>query len=253
MSGAISITGFEETPLAARIPYVDFVTATNSAMAVVAALYYLEKTGKGQKIEVSLLRSACTLSSLVVSEYVTTKRERQPRRIGNRGYWSAYSNVCKTRDGKWVMIAVPAPMIRRLFHAMGKEELANSLRLASDIDIFDNRDITDPLIEDWIASKTMDELEEIALRFRIPLGPVLDYTEVLDHPQVQAEKLFTEATLSDGSFKMPVPAFPIRFSELAFKDNVVIPKLGEYNQEIWGKLCDLNAQELAKLKEEGII
>jgi crotonobetainyl-CoA:carnitine CoA-transferase CaiB-like acyl-CoA transferase len=52
---------------------------------------------------------------------------------------------------------------------------------------------------------------------------------------------------------MPVPAFPIRFSELAFKDNVVMPKLSEHNQEIWGKLCDLNAQELAKLKEEGII
>jgi crotonobetainyl-CoA:carnitine CoA-transferase CaiB-like acyl-CoA transferase len=52
---------------------------------------------------------------------------------------------------------------------------------------------------------------------------------------------------------MPVPAFPIRFSGLAFKDNVVIPKLGEHNQEIWGKLCDLSAQELAKLKEEGII
>jgi len=67
------------------------------------------------------------------------------------------------------------------------------------------------------------------------------------------ESLFIEATLLDSAFKMPVPAFPIRFSELAFKDNVVIPKLGEHNQEIWGKLYDVKAQELEKLKEEGII
>lgn len=54
-------------------------------------------------------------------------------------------------------------------------------------------------------------------------------------------RLFTEAILSDNSFKIPLPVFPVRFSELAIKDNVVIPKLGEHNQEICDNLCSRNS------------
>ena len=253
MSGATSLTGTVDTPMRAIIPYVDYGTALHAVVGVFSALLHRSKTGKGQKIDVSLLRTALTFASIFTEEYRSTGRKREPRRSGNRGYWCAFSDLCWTKDGKWIHVMALGPLLSRLLRAIGREDLVSDPRFATDLESFENRDILDPIIKEWVASKTRDEIEEIAAEFAIPVGPVLDYTEVPDHPQVKAEKTLVEARLSDDSFKMAVPACPIWFSEGLSRDNVTIPRLGEHNEEIWGKLCGLSGQELARLKEEGII
>jgi crotonobetainyl-CoA:carnitine CoA-transferase CaiB-like acyl-CoA transferase len=253
MSGAMSLTGTVDTPMRAMVPYVDYGTALHAVIGVVTALLHRSKTGKGQKIDVSLLRTALTFATTFTEEYRATGRIREPRRIGNRAYWFVFSDLCWTKDGKGILISAIGPLVRRLLRAMGREDLISDPRFATDLEGFENRDILDPIIKEWVASKTRDEIEEIAAECAIPVGPVLDYTEVPDHPQVKAEKLLVEARLSDGSFEMAVPACPIRFSEGVTRDNVIIPRLGEHNEEIWGRLCGLSSQELARLKKEGII
>ena len=253
MSGAVSITGLPQNPVRFGLPYVDFATATNAALGVVCALFHRYKTGEGQKIELSMLRSAVTWSNLVISEYLTTKIKREPQRLGNRGYWTSFSDLCETKDGKWVMVSFPGPLLKRLFRAMEREDLASDPRFDGDLKAFENRNVLDPIIKEWIASKTMEEVEEIAQRLRMPIGPYVDYTEVADHPQVKAENMLIQAALSDGTFTMPVPACPIRFSQDIFTDNVTIPKLGEHNEEIWGRICGLSREQLANLKESGVI
>ncbi len=253
MSGAMSVSGFDEVPTRTMVPYVDYGTALHAVVGVVSALLHRSKTGKGLKIDVSLLRTALTFATSLTEEYRATGRIREPRRIGNRGYWVAFSDLCWTKDGKGILISAIGPLVKRLLLAMGREDLVSDPRFATDSKAFENRDILDPIIKEWVASKTRDEVEEVAGELAIPVGPLVDYTEVPDHPQVKAEKMLVEAPLSDGSFKMAVPACPIRFSEGVFRDNVAIPRLGEHNEEIWGKLCGLSAQELATLKDEGII
>ncbi len=253
MSGLMSLTGTPDVPIKGSVPYVDFITATNSCLGVVCALFHRYKTGKGQKIDVSLLRSAVSISSPTLAEYAATGRIREPRRLGNRTYWVSFSDLCWTKDGKGIYLTAMGPQLRRLFRAMGRQDLIDDPRLGSDSKAFENRQFLDPLVKEWVASKTIDEMEEIALKYRISIGPYLDYTEVADHPQVKAEEMLVEASLSDGSFKMFVPACPIRFSEEVFRDNSTIPKLGEDNEEIWGKVCGLSSQELAEFMEEGII
>jgi crotonobetainyl-CoA:carnitine CoA-transferase CaiB-like acyl-CoA transferase len=253
MSGAMILCGPDEIPSRAVVPYVDYGTALHAVVGVVSALLHRYKTGEGQQIDVSLLRTALTFSTMLTEEYRATGRIREPRRIGNRGYWTTYSDLCWTSDGKGVFVSVPYALTSRLLRAMRREDLVSDPRFATDLEAFENRDVLDTMIKQWVASKTRDEVEEIAAEFAIPIGPLLDYTEVPDHPQVKAENILVQAAISDGSFKMAVPACPIRFSEEVFNDGSAIPRLGEHNDEIWGKLCGLSNQELARLKEEGII
>jgi len=255
MSGIMSVTGLPGAPIRCTVPFVDFATATHAALGVVSALLYRRKTGRGQKIELSLLRTAVTWAGpAAICEYTATGRERKPRRIGNRGYWVSFVDLCETRDGKKVMISVLGTLLKRLLRVMGREDLINDARFMTDLEAFENRQVLDPIIKEWIASKSIQELEEIASKHRIPLAPVLDYTEVQKHPQVRLEEMFIEARLSGADFKISVPAFPIRFSEKeSFKDLSIIPSLGEHNEEIWGKLCGLSAHELDELRREGVI
>ena len=253
MAGVMSVTGLPELPIRTMFPWTDYTTASHCALGIISALFHRYKTGEGQKIELSMLRSAVTWSSALINEYSATKKRREPQRGGNRTSLGIISDLFETKDGKWIYISVPHVLFRRFLRAMGREDLAGDPRFKDDVIAYENRHILDPIVKEWTASKTMEELEELALRFKIPMGPYLDYTEVADHPQVKAEKILIQATLSDGSFTLPVPGCPIRFSKDIMKDNTTIPMLGEHNQEIWGELCGLNTEDLAELKEEGVI
>ncbi|MBI2863499.1 MAG: CoA transferase [Chloroflexi bacterium] len=252
MSGIASLTG-TETPTRTGITFVDSGTGAHAALAIVAALFDRQRTGRGQEIEASLLATAVAWTSYQIAEHVVAGRERIPRRLGNRAHWAAFSDVCETRDGRLVMLSVVGPLLARVFRAMGRKDLAEDPRFGTDLKAFENRHISDPLIRDWIASKTFDEMEEIAEQLRLPIGPVLDYTEVAHHPQVVAEELFVETISSDRTSTVITPACPVRFSGHPHADQVSIPKLGEHNDEVWGQLCGLSSAELGQMKREGII
>ena len=109
MSGAISISGFPDNPCCEQTYYVDYGTASLTAVGVLAALYHRERTGQGQLIDTSLLQTGVTYMAPFIGEWETGKVSR--KRIGNRGYWYGPYDVYETKDGRRVFLgAVTDPV-----------------------------------------------------------------------------------------------------------------------------------------------
>src|SRR5436189_128154 len=87
MSGAVYLSGHPELPTMTKVPWVDFGTAFLSAFGTLAALIERGKTGRGQKVEGALLRTAVAISNAMLIEQALTQADRT--RIGNRAFNAA--------------------------------------------------------------------------------------------------------------------------------------------------------------------
>ncbi|MGH8595024.1 MAG: CaiB/BaiF CoA transferase family protein, partial [Gammaproteobacteria bacterium] len=119
MSGAVYLTGTPEQPVRSSVPWVDCGTASLAAFGTLAALMSRQRTGRGQKVEAALLRTAIAFNNPMLLEQQQTHSDRQA--ILNRGFTSAPSDMFRTRDG-WIMVStIGDSMFVRWARLIGEE------------------------------------------------------------------------------------------------------------------------------------
>lgn len=252
MSGAMAISGFPGTPVREQTPWVDYSTACFTTVGVLAALYHRKGTGQGQMIDTALLQTAVSYMAPIIGEWETGRNLRQ--QSGNRNYWTGPADLYKTKDEKWVMLAIITSGIwRRFCRFIGREDLATDPRFHNDLARWEHRDIIDPVVSEWVASQTAEEVVAASEKIPIPCGICYDHTEVADNPQVKAREMLTEVLSPDGKSKVLVRGTPLRMSATPLKIERSFPAIGQHNEEIYGGLLGYSRQDLAKLKEEGVI
>src|SRR6201988_5060817 len=128
MSGAVYLSGTPEQPIAIKVPWVDFGTACLSAFGTLAALIERGKTGRGQKVEGALLRTAIAFANAVLIEQALTQVDRVA--IENRGFNSAPADYFRTRDGWFAATVSGEPMFRRWCRMIGEEHWLANQRFA---------------------------------------------------------------------------------------------------------------------------
>src|SRR5438270_3174815 len=109
MSGAVYLSGTPEQPIALKVPWVDFGTACLSAFGTLAALIERGKTGRGQKIEGALLRTAIAFTNATLIEQALTGANRTATL--NRGFNSAPADILRTRAGLIAATVIGGPML----------------------------------------------------------------------------------------------------------------------------------------------
>jgi len=252
MSGSMTISGFPGDPCRDQVYYVDYSTACLTTVGVLAALYHRQRTGQGQMINTALLQTAVTYMAPYIGEWETGKKLRE--QVGNRIYWQGPGDLYKTKDGKWVMLAIVTNSIwRRFCRFIGREDLATDSRFHNDLARWEHRDILDPIVSEWVASQTAEEVIAAAEKIPIPSGICYKHTEVAHDPQVKALEMLTEVPFPDGSSKVLVTNSPFRMSETPLKIDRSFPAIGQYNEEIYCGLLGYSHEDLVKLKEEEII
>ncbi len=252
MSGTMSVSGFPGEPCREQVFYVDFSTASLTAVGVVSALYHRQRTGQGQMIDTSLLQTAVTYMAPFIGEWETGGILRE--QVGNRSYWVGPTDLYKTRDGRWIMLAIyPNPIWRRFCRFIGREDLATDPRFHNDLACWEHRHIIDPIVSDWVASQTAEELMAIAEKIPIPVGICYKQDEVAHDPQVKAREMLTEVPSPDGSGSVLVTGLPIRMSGTPLKIERSFPAVGQYNEEIYCGLLGYSHEDLVRLKDEGLI
>jgi crotonobetainyl-CoA:carnitine CoA-transferase CaiB-like acyl-CoA transferase len=252
MSGAMTVSGFPESPTKEQAPHVDYFTACLTAVGVVSAVYHRERTGQGQMIDTALLQSAITFMAPILGEWEIGGIRRE--RIGNRGPWYGPNDIYQTKDGKWIMLVIITNGIwRRFCKYIGRDDLAADPRLHNDFARWEHRDIIDPVVGEWVASQTAEEVIAAAEKIPVPFGICYDQTEVARDPHVQDREMLVKLPAPDGEHSATVTGIPIRMSGTPLELERPIPKLGEHNEEIYGGLLGLSREELAELKEEGAI
>jgi len=252
MSGAMAVSGFPGTPIKEQTPHIDYLTATLTTVGVVSAIYHRERTGEGQMIDTALLQTAITVMAPTIAEWETGGKLRQ--QTGNRSPWIGPSDLYKTKDGRWIMLAIITNSIwRRFCTFIGRDDLAEDPRFHNDLARWEHRDITDPVVAEWVASHTVEEVLVAAEQIPIPAGICHEQTEVAGHPQVRAREMLVEVPFPDGSGNTMVTGLPIRMSATPTEIQRSFPAVGEHNEEIYCGLLGYSSEDLTRLTEEGII
>ncbi|HKO85351.1 MAG TPA: CoA transferase [Actinomycetota bacterium] len=230
MSGLMSITGpAGGEPTKVGVALVDVLTGLYAFGGVLAALRERDRTGRGQRVEVSLLGSA--LASLVnqASSYLCTGKP--PRAMGNRHPSITPYETLATADRPLVVAVGNDGQFARLCRVLGVPGAATDPRFATNADRVTNRDALAELLERALAARGASDWVAALSETGVPCGLVNDVGEAF----ALAERLGLEPVAAAGG--IPQVANPIRLSSAPASYRLAPPALGEHTAEVLGWLA----------------
>lgn len=250
MSGSMSVTGFPGgPPIRASAPYVDIAAGLYAAFGIVLCLYYRDKTGLGQEVDVSLLDTAVSFVGHYYSEHLVMGEPQE--QVGNHSRYCA-ANLYQAKDG-WVFLSLLTNGIwRRFLRATGMQQLENEPRLKDDMSRYRNPEILDPLVAQWVAERTVNEVVELLDREGVPCGPVKTIAEAAEDPHIWAREMLVEVE-HPGFGKFPLPGLAVKLSQTPGDVNTAAPKVGAHNEEVYRELLGYTKDQLEQLRVEQII
>lgn len=233
-SGHLFMTGPPGAPTRASLPYVDFSTATLSALSVLAALRHRDQTGEGQVVEAALLRTAMTWNSTALVEQAMLGIDRTSTH--NRSQTAGPSDVFRTRDG-WLLCAVIGnAQFAHWAQMIGRPNLTDDPRFTDDLARGGHGEELSAYMGAWCADRTTEECLAALDEHRVPGGPVLTYQEALDLPHVRQIGVFEDHPYPSASKPVPLARFPTVLSASPGVIRGRATELGEHTDEI---LADL--------------
>lgn len=230
MSGAMYLSGLPDAPVRAAVPYVDVSTAQALAMGALAALWARERSGHGQHVEGSLLRTSLVMGNPVIIEQALRAPDRVPQ--GSRGFTAAPSDVFRASDGWLVVATIGQAMFERWCKLIGRPDLIDDPRFADDATRGDHSLEISALMQPWCASRTRDEALLALARAKIPAAPVLSPQQALDDPHIRAAGLLPLQPVSGSAEQVPIAPHPVQMSADAARFARPAPGLGEHTDEI---------------------
>jgi len=252
-SGIMSVTGAPDgPPMKAGPTLVDFMGGIHLYAAILTALYERDRSGEGRLVEVAMQETV--YSSLAASFEYTHRTGQPPPRTGNRqaGLSSTPYNVYPTADGHVAIHVVTEGHWKNLLKAMGREELADDPRFATNADRVAHMDETDALVAEW--TQTLGKMDVFARTkaLRIPCAPVRTAPEIMHDPHMHERGMLEEIDHPELG-RITVPTTPLRLHGLAKAPAGPSPRVGQHNAEIYGSWLGLSADEIAGLKDKGVI
>lgn len=188
MSGFMSITGEPDgVPVKMGISISDLSTGVWAANGIQAALIQRERTGQGQLVDMSLLDCSVALLANQASYFLTTGEN--PPRMGNSHAQVAPYGVFPVRDGHVILAPANDRLFIKLARLLGREDLAEDPRFASNAGRVANAAALDAEIAEQTAQWTKADLLDACHEAGVPVGPINNLDEVFDDPQVIARGL----------------------------------------------------------------
>ena len=234
MSGAAYLTGTPEQPMRAAVAWVDFGTASVSAFGTLAALIARRETGRGQKVEAALLRTAVAFTNSALLE----QQAIQVNRVAtlNRGQTSPPSDLFRTKDGWIIAYAIGNPMFRRWARLMGEEHWLTDPRFKDDQGRGDHGDIISKRMAQWTTERTTAEALAELEKAKIPAGPLYSPQQALEDAHIRAAGLLHDTDYPGLPRPAPLAPTPVDLSETPGRFAHRAPMLGEHTDVILAEL-----------------
>jgi crotonobetainyl-CoA:carnitine CoA-transferase CaiB-like acyl-CoA transferase len=250
MSGSAYLTGTPGQPLRAAVPWVDFGTASVSAFGTLAALLARAKTGRGQKVEAALLRTAIAFNNPTLVEQQVIR----PDRIAtvNRGQTSAPSDLFRTRDGWIIAYAIGGPMFKRWATLMGEAHWLTDPRFKDDKARGDHGEIISRRMSEWTLERSTEEALAALEKAQIPAGPLYSPQQALEDPHIRAARLLEDQDYPGLGRPAPLAPTPVDLSETPGRFRHRAPTLGEHTDAILAEL-GYSAEDIRALRAANVV
>jgi crotonobetainyl-CoA:carnitine CoA-transferase CaiB-like acyl-CoA transferase len=235
--------GFDQ-PIMGNGPVMDRTAALHAVIGILGALRHRDRTGEGQWLEVAMLDGGITLEEVALAMCYET----------NTNDFVRVGTFLRCKDG-WVTTgAARAGMWERMLKVMGYDELSEDPEFAAPMFATDQAEVRMELLHLWCEERTVKEVEGALVAADIPVGPAKSIPEVLEDSHMWEREVMMEAdTDGPGSKRMLVPGPSIiKFSKTPTTAGP-IPRYGEHNEELYGKILGFDADKLAQLREDGVI
>lgn len=253
LSGFNHITGWPDRPPAGPAgPYTDFVARHFSTLAILAALDYHRRTGKGQYIDMSQYESSIHFMAPLLLEYVTNQRV--AHRMGNRCTHAAPHGAYRCRgNDRWCVIAVFTDEEWDCFcTVIGNPPWTADPKFNTLLARKENECELDSLVEQWTINHSPEEVMNLMQAAGVAAGVVQTGEDILEHdPQLKHRHFFWELDHPEvGRYRAPRAAFILSKAPCEVRR---APLLGEHNEYVLKEVLGMSDEEISELVIEGII
>ena len=251
MGGIISITGEPEgPPVRVGTSISDITAALFTTIGTLSALHHRSQTGKGQFVDVAMLDSLVAVLENAVVRYFATGEA--PKPLGARHPAITPFEAFASADGH-VIIALGNDTLWAKFCAhVNRPDLISDKRFRTNADRTENHAELFPILSEIMAQRTTDAWIEALGKIGVPCGPINAMDKVVSHPQVQAREMITRIA-HQITGEVEVPGVPIKLSETPGNVDAPAPSLGEHTTEILTSILKMSPDEVANLKQDGVI
>ena len=250
-TGLMAITGDPDgASMKLGVAIVDICTGMLATMSILGALQARNRTGKGQRTEVSLHDSGIQMLANVAANTLVSGED--AARYGN-----GHPNIVPYRtypaaDGELAVSVGNDVQFGRFADALGHPEWATDERFARNQDRVNNRDLIDGLVAECLVTKTRVEWIEVLDPIGIPCGPINSVAEALGSEQSKARHMVTEVN-HPTSGTVPIVGIPFQMFGTPASVRRPPPLLGQHTGEILAELLGLGDADRADLEAAGVI
>jgi crotonobetainyl-CoA:carnitine CoA-transferase CaiB-like acyl-CoA transferase len=250
--GMTYVTGYPDRP-PVRPGYMvgDYGAGVFAAFGALTALRARDVTGRGQDVDVALYEAVWRMSGTHAATYSLTGQQRE--RSANYFPGVVPAEQFETSDGHFIIInATTQRIFERLAEAMGQPDLPKDPRFSPRRNLLQNHEAVHAIIGDWVRTLTLEDCQRILDTHGVPASKVYSTADIVrDEHYAAREQVITVGSHDHGDMLQPgvVP----RLTGTPGRVKSVAPRLGEHNEEVFCGLLGLSAEELGRLREQGVI
>ncbi len=250
-SGLTSLIGYPgESPIGLGTSYADHAAGLFSCLALIGALEYRRKTGKGQFIDISQVEVMCGLMGSIILEHQLKEDHVEISDHATVTVSGVYR--CRGND-RWCVISITSDKEwRRLVHVMAETSVTNREQFMNVNARWENNGELNSLIETWTIQHTAEEIMTILQCEGIAAGVVQNAQDIAMDPQLESRDFFVrlnhptlDETISDGN--------PIYLSQTPHQYIRSSPVVGQHNEFVYRQLLGMSDADLQELKRNKVI
>ena len=261
LAGFYHITGWpDRDPSGPYGAYSDFVNPPNAAAAIVAALEYRRRTGKGQYLDLSQYECAAHFLAPAIMDYIANGNVLNRR--GNDDDDFAPNDVYRCRDSEreytglgpsWIAISVTdEDQWRRLCDFMGRTDMASDSRFAHSEMRRRNADELYRVISDWTRDKDARELMDELQGAGVPAGVAQSQADLWEDPQLRHRGFFQWLDHAECGH-MPYDGLTYHLSETPGALRMPQALIGQHNEDILKEILGLDDDAISNLVVGGVL
>jgi benzylsuccinate CoA-transferase BbsF subunit len=253
LSGFNHITGWPDRQPGWIGAYTDFIAPRYVILAIMAALEYRRRTGKGQYLDMSQFEGGVQFMAPLLLDYAVNKQE--VNRMGNQCSYAAPHNAyrCLGND-RWCAISVFTNEEWQSFcKVIGNPGLAEDPRFATLMARKENEEELDKLVNGWTSNRQAEEVMNLMQAVGVPAGVLQTGEDLMEHdPQLKSRRFFSELEHPEvGKYRANSGAH-FRLSKYEY-DLVRAPLMGEHNEYVFKGILGVTDDEYDRLVEDGTI